>query len=100
MQIRHLTPKPEICEAVCFDVTDLDAQERMADWCKGRLRGTKLPAQDRIIQIDTLDGGEAEANFGDWILREASGRFRVLPEAELRKLYDGLPEPASDEFSL
>lgn len=98
MKISQLTPKPEICEAVRFNVTDRDEQDRMADWCGGRLRGTMLEPEDRIIQIDGLDG-EMDANFGDWILREASGRFRVLPDVELRKLYDGLPEPAADEFS-
>lgn len=98
MQIRHLTPKPEICEAVRFDVTDRTDQERMADWCGGRLRGTMLAPEDRIIQIDGLDG-EMDANFGDWILREASGRFRVLPETELRKLYDGLPDLEAEALS-
>lgn len=99
MQIKHLTPKPEICEALRFDMTEDAAQERMADWCGGRVRGTRLAAKDRIIQIDGLDG-EMDASFGDWIVREASGRFRVLPDAELRKLYDGLPELEETGFSL
>lgn len=99
MQIRTLTPKPEICEAIRFDATDDDSQARMADWCGGRLRGTRLAARERIIQIDGLDG-EVEANFGDWILREASGRFRVVPDAEIRKLYDGVPVPEEIDFDL
>lgn len=99
MEIKRLTPKPEMCEAVRFDMTEDTDQERIADWCGGSLRGMRLSARDRIIQIDGLDG-EMDANFGDWIVREASGRFRVLPDLEIRKLFDGLPAPEDDSPSL
>lgn len=49
-------------------------QEELADWCNGKLRGTRLPVADRIIQIETLEG-EMDANVGDWIIQGVKGEF-------------------------
>jgi uncharacterized protein YecA (UPF0149 family) len=91
MNILKLTPKPDPVEALRFDATDTAQQEAMADWCNGRLRGMRLTPEDRIIQMDGPHG-EIEASFGDWIVREASGEFRVLTDAAVRLLYDGMQD--------
>lgn len=61
--------KPVEIEARRFICVALGAQNALADWCRGSVRGTSLPADERIIQI-----GEMEASFGDWIICE-EGRF-------------------------
>ncbi|MCH4543176.1 hypothetical protein [Ochrobactrum sp. A-1] len=66
--------KPVVVEARKFDAVYLNEQEQLADWCGGRLRGVKLHVQDRVIQIDTLEG-EIEASFGDWIIKGVKGEF-------------------------
>lgn len=66
--------KPIVIEANRFDATSLAKQEVLADWCNGKLRGTKLEPEDRVIQIETLEG-EIEASFGDWIIRGVKGEF-------------------------
>lgn len=52
--------KPVVVEARRFTVGTWDEQERLADWCGGKLRGMMLDPRDRIIQIQTLEG-EMEA---------------------------------------
>ena len=66
--------RPIVIEARRFDELGLAQQERLADWCNGRLRGTKLDPQERVIQIDTREG-ELEASFGDWIIKGVKGEF-------------------------
>lgn len=66
--------KPIVIEARRFDSEDLNIQEWLADWCKGKLCGIKLPAKDRVIKIDTLEG-EIEASYGDWIIKGVKGEF-------------------------
>lgn len=66
--------KPIVIEAERFNVTDFIEQENIADWCNGKLRGIKLPPEERFIQIQTLEG-EIEASFGDWIIRGVKGEF-------------------------
>ena len=63
--------KPVIIEARQLCTYNM---EHIEDWCGGRIRGTKLPVQDRIIQIDTLEG-EMEAKIGDWIIKGLKGEF-------------------------
>ncbi|WP_324541986.1 hypothetical protein [Thauera sp.] len=59
-------------EARQFRAEDLAEMESLARWCGGRLRGYALPLDQRVIQIDTLEG-EMEADPGDWILRGVKG---------------------------
>jgi len=66
--------KPVVIEAKPFDSIVMAEQNRLAEWCGGSLRGTRLPPQDRIIQIPTLEG-EMEANFGDWIIKGVKSEF-------------------------
>lgn len=66
--------KPVVIEARRFDVTRLTEQEALAAWCGGLLRGYKLDAVDREIEIPTLEG-DMRANFGDWIISGVKGDF-------------------------
>lgn len=66
--------KPVVIEARRFAAVTIDEQERLASWCGGRLRGTRLAATERVIQIDTLEG-EIEASHGDWIIKGVKGEF-------------------------
>jgi hypothetical protein len=66
--------KPVVIEARQLVATDVAVMERIADWCGGRLRGYKLPLEQRIVQIDTLEG-EMEASVGDWIIKGVKGEF-------------------------
>lgn len=64
--------KPVVVEARQFKVGTWEEQERLADWCGGKLRGMMLEPKYRIIQIQTLEG-EMEAGVGDWIIRGVKG---------------------------
>lgn len=64
--------RPITAEAQQFNCSDLQAQETLAAWCKGKLRGTKLPPTERVI---LLGEGEMEASFGDWIIHGVKGEF-------------------------
>jgi hypothetical protein len=66
--------KPVVIEAKLFNQVTIYEQEMLADWCKGKLRGYQLPADNRVIQIDTLEG-EIEASWGDWIIKGVKGEF-------------------------
>lgn len=66
--------KPVVIEARKFDAVTIRDGEDLAAWCGGRLRGTRLAADDRIIQIDTREG-EMEAKWGDWIIKGVKGEF-------------------------
>lgn len=72
--------KPVVVEAKCFNSHDLLSQEELATWCGGKLCGTALPFQDRVIRIETLEG-EMEASYGDWIIRGVQGEhYPCKPE--------------------
>lgn len=46
------------------------------EWCGGAIKGTKLPAKERVIEIQR-DGEEIRAGVGDWVIKEAPGLFRT-----------------------
>lgn len=50
--------------AIQLTVDNMEIVER---FCNGRIRGIKLPIEDRIVQFDTLDG-EKEVNVGEWVV--------------------------------
>ena len=79
--------KPVVVEARRHDNIDLSAQEALADWCHGLLRGYKLDARERFIQIRTLEG-EMEAKFGDWIIRGVNGEFYPCKPDIFEKTYE------------
>jgi hypothetical protein len=63
--------KPVVIEARRLTVFNL---EELEAWCKGSIKRTCLPAKDRIIHIETLEG-VMTANIGDWIIRGVKGEF-------------------------
>jgi hypothetical protein len=63
-----------VIEARQFTKDELHVQLDVAEWCNGMLRGTMLPAEQRFIQIYTLEG-EMEARVGDWIIKGVRGEF-------------------------
>ena len=63
--------KPVVIEARQLTVFNL---EELEAWCKGSIKGTRLPAKERIIHIETLEG-EMTANIGDWIIKGVKGEF-------------------------
>ena len=66
--------KPIVVEARRFNQKSLVEQEAIADWCFGLLRGYRLEPEQRIIQIQTLEG-EIDASYGDWIIKGIMGEF-------------------------
>lgn len=79
MKIQTATPVTPTVEAVRYTVENAEALER---WCNGRLRGTRLPPEERIIQFDDLDGHENVCEIGDWVVKRPDGRFARFTDAE------------------
>jgi hypothetical protein len=71
---RKFRKRPVVIEARQFTEDELHVQHDVAEWCNGKLRGTMLPAEQRVIQIYTLEG-EMEARVGDWIIKGVKGEF-------------------------
>lgn len=63
--------KPVVIEAQQLTVFNLEELER---WCKGSIKGLRLPANQRVIDIQTLEG-EMRAEIGDWIIQGVKGEF-------------------------
>lgn len=68
MQFRK---KPVVIEAQRVTVNNLD---QIANWCRGSVKGTKLPLHERVVDIQTLEG-EMRADVGDWIIKGVKGEF-------------------------
>jgi hypothetical protein len=66
--------KPIVVEARQFTIHDAEYPLDIQEWCNGKVRGTLLPATERCLQIDTLEG-EMECNVGDWIIKGVKGEF-------------------------
>lgn len=69
--IRKYRKKPVVIEAEFITEGNMD---RVAEWCRGSVRGIKLPPKDRVIQIQTLEG-ELEIGPGNWIIKGVEGEF-------------------------
>jgi len=63
--------KPVVIEAQQLTVFNL---EELEQWCKGSIKGLRLPANQRVIDIQTLEG-EMRAQIGDWIIKGVKGEF-------------------------
>lgn len=73
-QTRFWRKKSVVIQARQFTLEDAQNPASIEAWCNGRVRGTRLPAEQRIIQIDTLEG-EVEGRIGDWIIKGVKGEF-------------------------
>lgn len=79
--------KPVVIEARLFSGS-LDERENLADWCGGKLCGTKLPPEQQVIRIPTLEG-EMEARAGDWIIKGVQGEFYPCKPDIFAATYEG-----------
>lgn len=69
----HFKKLPVVIEAHYFAAED--SQQRMVEaWCGGSIKGTRLPIEERVIHIQTLEG-EMEGKVGDWIIKGVAGEF-------------------------
>lgn len=73
--------KPIVVEAYKLTVENMD---KLEEWCHGSIRGTKLPARERVIKLWTYEG-EMIAELGDYIVKEP------FP-TETRKFYPCKPD--------
>lgn len=54
----------------------LGFHDEIADWCGGKVCGTKLPIKDRVIKFHNKStDSEDEAVLGDYIVRGVFGEF-------------------------
>jgi hypothetical protein len=72
--IRKFRKKPVVIEAWRFTVIDAINPEPIERWCNGKVRGMAFGAENRYIQIQTLEG-VMEASVGDWIIKGVKGEF-------------------------
>ena len=63
--------KPVVIEAHQLTVDNMEFVEA---WCRGSIKGIKLPVEDRCIDIQTLEG-EMRANIGDYVIKGIQGEF-------------------------
>ena len=60
----------------------------MASWCKGGIKGTKLPPERRELEIYTVDA-EYSAEIGDYIVYNIdTDSFSVCSEKAFNKMYE------------
>lgn len=55
-------------------------------WCGGSIKGTRLPLEERVIDIQTLEG-ERRACIGDWIIQGSEGEFYPCKQSAFEKQY-------------
>lgn len=63
--------KPVIVEARQLTPENITQLE---EWCGGSIKGVRLPKDQRVIDIQTLEG-EMRAEMGDWIIQGIKGEF-------------------------
>jgi hypothetical protein len=83
MPARRFRKKPVVIEAWQFDLDASRQADTLANsvgrtaleaWCGGSILGITIPAEQRVMHIQTLEG-EMEAHVGDWIIRGVKGEF-------------------------
>jgi hypothetical protein len=63
--------KPIVVEAKQLTPDNL---EEIETWCCSPIKGTSLPRERRVIDIQTREG-EMRASIGDWIIKGINGEF-------------------------
>lgn len=82
--------KPVTIEARRFIAVTVMEQTELADWCGGLLRGVRLAADTRVIEIPTLEG-TMEAQWGDWIIKGVKGEFYPCKDTIFQLTYEAVP---------
>jgi len=80
--------KPVVIEAHLLTESNLDFVET---WCKGSIKGTFLPASERCIDIQTLEG-EMRADVGDYVIKGIKGEFYPCKADIFEASYDFVSE--------
>ena len=60
-------------------------------WCGGSIRGIKLPIEEQVIAIQTLEG-EMTAQMGDYIIKGVKGEFYPCKPDIFEASYDEVTE--------
>ena len=76
--------KPVVVEAIRLTTRNIEFVE---GWCKGQIRGYKLPENERVVQIQTLEG-EVEAKIGDYVIKGIKGEFYPCRSGIFAQSYD------------
>lgn len=63
--------KPVVIEAQQLTVDSLETVEA---WCGGAIKGTSLPREEQVVDIQTLEG-EMRASMGDFVIKGVKGEF-------------------------
>jgi len=80
MQVEKYISNPVQIEAIQLSVDNMTDVEF---WCGGSIKGTKLPPEERELEIHTLEG-DMRAEIGDYIIRGTEGEFYPCKESVLR----------------
>lgn len=79
--------RPKQCDIVARQIT-IENMEELASWCRGAIKGTKLPAERREIEIYTVDA-EYSAEVGDFLVYNVdTDSFSVCSEKDFHKMYE------------
>ncbi len=76
--------KPVIIKARQMTVETIEDVEA---WCGGCIKGIKLPREEWIIHIETLEG-EMRADMNDWIIKGIRGEFYPCKPDIFMETYD------------
>lgn len=80
--------KPVVIEAHQLLPDNLEQLER---WCKGSIKGTKLPRNERCIDIQTFEG-EMRVHMFDWIIKGIKGEYYPCKPDIFEGSYDLIDE--------
>lgn len=67
---------------------------RVAEWCRGKHIGTRLPPPEQSILINT-NNGEVQAEVGVWIIKGLSD-FYPCDNETFQKSYEEVKDAASN----
>jgi len=80
----YFRKKPVVVQARRFTLADAEAvtsygrggaaETPIEAWCHGSIKGVALPAADRELEINTLEG-DMRARVGDWVICGTKGEF-------------------------
>lgn len=71
----------------------VENMSKLAEWCKGSVKGTSLPPEDRIVQFYSpyYPAGECDVEIGDYIVKEGD-QFSVYNDHAFNKHFESLGE--------
>lgn len=71
----------------------IDNMEKLAEWCKGSIKGTKLSPEKRIVQFynQYYPAGECDVEVGDWIVKDGV-QFSVYNDYAFNEVFISIGE--------